>query len=58
MVPFLIASVSPVIADSSVSACTLVAAGNDYQKEKQFIELNKVADDKKKITVIRDGEEC
>ena len=36
----------------AVSACTLVAAGNDYQKEKQFIELNAVAEDKKKVTHI------
>ncbi len=35
----------------AVAACTLVAAGNDYQKEKQFIELNAVAEDKKKVTI-------
>jgi magnesium-transporting ATPase (P-type) len=34
---------------TAVSACTLVAATNDYQKEKQFIELQKVAEDKKKV---------
>jgi magnesium-transporting ATPase (P-type) len=36
----------------AVSACTLVAAGNDYQKEKQFIELNAVAEDKKKVSTL------
>ena len=35
----------------AVAACTLVAAVNDYQKEKQFMELNKVAEDKKKVNI-------
>jgi magnesium-transporting ATPase (P-type) len=28
---------------------------NDYQKERQFQNLNSVADEKKKVTVKRDG---
>ena len=43
--------IEPAAILAAVSACTLVAAGNDYQKEKQFIELNKVAEDKKKVSV-------
>ena len=44
--------IEPAAIMAAVSACTLVAAGNDYQKEKQFIELNKVAEDKKKVLII------
>lgn len=36
--------------------CATVAAVNNYQKEKQFMELNSVADEKKKVTVWRNGE--
>ena len=35
---------------SAVAACTLVAAANDFQKEKQFKQLQKVAEDKKKVS--------
>ena len=28
---------------------------NDYQKERQFLKLNSVADEKKKVTVRRNG---
>lgn len=35
--------------------CAFVAAGNNYQKERQFIELNSVADEKKRVTVWRGG---
>jgi len=41
----------------AVCVCTLVASINDYQKELQFIQLNQVAEDRNKITVIRDGQE-
>lgn len=40
----------------AVFVCAGVAALNNYQKEMQFIELNSVADEKKKVTVWRDGE--
>ena len=33
----------------AVVVCSTVQAGNDYQKEKQFQRLNKVADDKKMV---------
>lgn len=33
----------------AVAICSLVAAVNDYQKEKQFIDLNKAAEEKKKV---------
>jgi P-type E1-E2 ATPase len=39
----------------AVFVCALVTAANDYQKERQFMELNSVADEKKKVTVRRDG---
>ena len=32
-----------------------MTAANDYQRERQFRELNKVADDRKRVTVIRDS---
>ena len=35
----------------AVAICTLVAAVNDYEKEKQFVQLNKVADDKKQVEI-------
>lgn len=34
----------------AVCVCSSVQAGNDYQKERQFQRLNKVADDKKMVT--------
>jgi len=34
---------------SAVAICVIVTAVNDYQKEKQFQELNKVADDTKTV---------
>lgn len=40
----------------AVFVCASVAAGNNYQKEKQFIELNSVADGKKKVSVWRGGQ--
>lgn len=39
----------------AVAVCAFVAAGNNYQKERQFIELNSVADEKKRVTVWRGG---
>lgn len=33
----------------------MVTAVNDYQKERQFLTLNSVADEKKKVTLKRDG---
>jgi P-type E1-E2 ATPase len=39
----------------AVAVCASVAAGNNYQKEKQFLELNSVADEKKRVTVWRNG---
>jgi hypothetical protein len=33
-----------------------VTAVNDYQKERQFIKLNSVADLRKRVTVKRNGE--
>ena len=39
----------------AVFVCAMVTAVNDYQKERQFLELNSVADSKKIVRVIRDG---
>lgn len=39
-----------VLISSTVQAC------NDYQKERQFQKLNKVADDRKKVIIVRNGE--
>jgi len=39
----------------AVFVCAIVTAVNDYQKERQFLSLNSVADEKKKVTVKRDG---
>jgi len=33
----------------------MVTSVNDYQKERQFLSLNSVADEKKKVTVRRNG---
>ncbi len=41
--------VEPLAIFIAVAVCSLVAAVNDYQKEKQFQALNKVADDKKNV---------
>ena len=41
----------------AVLVCSLVTATNNYQKEKQFIKLNEVAEGRKKMTVIRNGEQ-
>ena len=35
--------------------CASVTAVNDYQKERQFLELNSVADERKIVTVRRAG---
>lgn len=35
--------------------CALVTAANDYQKEKQFTKLLKIADKLKEVTVVRNG---
>jgi len=40
----------------AVAVCSLVAAVNDYQRELQFQQLNKVADHKKLYSVKREGE--
>lgn len=40
----------------AVFVCSNVAAGNDYTKAKQFQQLNKVAEDTKKLIVLRKGE--
>jgi len=37
--------------------CASVTAINDYQKERQFLELNAVADEKKRVTVWRDSKQ-
>jgi len=39
----------------AVVISSMVQAGNDYQKEKQFQKLNKVADDRKKVLIVRNG---
>lgn len=39
----------------AVLICATVTAVNDYQKERQFLKLNEVADEKKKITIKRNG---
>ena len=39
----------------AVLICATVTAVNDYQKERQFLTLNEVADEKKKMTVKRNG---
>jgi magnesium-transporting ATPase (P-type) len=40
----------------AVIVCSLVTAINNYQKEKQFLKLNEVADSRKKVTLIRNGD--
>lgn len=39
----------------AVLICAIVTAVNDYQKERQFMKLNEVADEKKKVTIKRNG---
>ena len=39
----------------AVLICATVTAVNDYQKERQFLKLNEVADEKKKVTIKRNG---
>lgn len=39
----------------AVFVCAFVTSVNDYQKERQFLKLNSVADEKKKATVKRNG---
>ena len=39
----------------AVFVCAMVTAVNDYQKERQFLALNAVADKKKSVTLRRDG---
>ncbi len=39
----------------AVAICALVTAVNDYSKERQFRKLKGVADDRKRVTIIRDG---
>jgi P-type E1-E2 ATPase len=39
----------------AVFVCAFVTSVNDYQKERQFLKLNSVADEKKKVTVKRNG---
>jgi magnesium-transporting ATPase (P-type) len=39
----------------AVAVCGLVTAANDYSKERQFAQLNSVADERKRVTIVRDG---
>lgn len=39
----------------AVAVCGLVTAGNNYSKERQFKQLNSVADERKRVTLRRDG---
>jgi len=39
----------------AVSVVGLVTAANNYSKERQFQTLNTVADERKRVTVKRDG---
>lgn len=40
----------------AVFVSAIVQAATDYQKERQFQELNQVADSRKKVTLRRNGE--
>ena len=44
--------IEPLAIILAVAACTLVAAVNDWQKEKQFRDLNAVAEDKKRVSLL------
>ncbi len=39
----------------AVFVCAFVTSVNDYQKERQFLKLNNAANEKKKVTVKRNG---
>lgn len=39
----------------AITICILVTAINNYQKERQFIEINEVADKRKRVTTVRNG---
>lgn len=39
----------------AVFVCATVTAVNNYQKERQFMKLNSVADEKKRVSVWRSG---
>lgn len=39
----------------AVFVCSFVTAFNDYQKERQFLKLNSVADEKKRVSLYRNG---
>lgn len=39
----------------AVFVCASVTAINDYQKERQFKKLNSVAEEKRKVMVLRNG---
>jgi len=41
----------------AVGICATVTAVNDYQKERQFLKLNSVADSRKRVTIRRNGEQ-
>ena len=40
----------------AVGISATVTSVNDYQKERQFIKLNSVIDERKRISVVRNGE--
>lgn len=40
----------------AVAISATVSAVNNYQKERQFIKLNSVIDERKRVSVIRNGE--
>ncbi|CAD8078964.1 unnamed protein product [Paramecium primaurelia] len=42
----------------AVIISTNANAVNDYQKERQFQKLNEVADERKRVTVVRNGKKC
>ena len=39
----------------AVFICVTVSSVNDYQRDRQFLDLNSVADDRKTVTVVRSG---
>lgn len=39
----------------AVAISATVTSVNDYQKERQFIKLNSVIDERKRVSVIRNG---
>ena len=40
----------------AVAISATVTSVNDYQKERQFIKLNSVIDERKRVSVVRNGE--